>query len=234
MYTYQYYRDNPQEFKKYKGKDLIPYNCQTCSVLYHKPQRSSRQFIHSGAAYNYCSKTCQSKAQVTSVTIPCAECSTPVTKIFNDTKRTKNTFCSNSHATSYNNKHKKHGIRRSKLETYLENFIRSEYPNLDLICNGKDVIESELDFYFPSLRLAIELNGIVHYEPIYGQDKFERIQNNDKQKMIRCYEQGIELVVLDSSKVSYLTDKIKAQYASIVKELLEKVVGRVRFELTTN
>lgn len=212
----------------------MPYHCQSCGILYHKTQRVSRRFIHSGAVKNYCSKDCQSKAQVTSISIPCAECGVPVTKIFNDTKRTKNTFCSNSHATSYNNKHKKHGTRRSKLEAYLESFLRSEYPSLELVCNGKDVIESELDFYFPSLRLAIELNGIVHYEPIYGQDKFDRIQNNDKQKSMRCMERGIELAIINSSKVGYLTDKVKAQYASIVKELIEKVVGRVRFELTTN
>jgi hypothetical protein len=35
-----------------------------------------------------------------------------------------------------------------------------------------------LDFYFPELRFAIELNGITHYEPIYGEDKFEKIKNS--------------------------------------------------------
>ena len=74
---------------------------------------------------------------------------------------------------------------------------------LDISYNKKDIIESELDIYIPSLKLAIELNGIVHYEPIYGSDKLTKIQNNDKQKSIRCYEAGIEFATIDTSKCSY-------------------------------
>ena len=41
--------------------------------------------------------------------------------------------------------------------------------------NNSTTISSELDFYFPQLKLAIEINGIVHYEPIYGSNKFDKI-----------------------------------------------------------
>ena len=95
-------------------------------------------------------------------------------------------FCSSSCAAKYNNAHKTYGTRRSKLEAYLESQLRSEFPQLELICNGKNAIGSELDFYFPQLRLAIELNGILHYEPIYGADRLERTQANDQQKGISC------------------------------------------------
>lgn len=74
-----------------------------------------------------------------------------------------------------------------------------------ILCNDRKTIGSELDIYFPSLRIAVELNGPVHYEPIYGDDRFERVQNKDKQKLIECYKQGIELIIIDVSKMKRFT-----------------------------
>jgi hypothetical protein len=101
------------------------------------------------------------------------------------------------------------------------------YPDLELICNQKTAIESELDFYFPQLRFAIELNGITHYEPIYGADKFEKIQNNDKRKVIACYEKGIELTIVDTSSCSYLSANNKEKYKNLIFGLLDQVKNRV-------
>jgi len=82
------------------------------------------------------------------------------------------------------------------------------------------VIKSELDFYFPELKFAIELNGIFHYEPIYGQDKLEKIQSNDGRKLIACYENGVELAIVDSSSCKYLNQNAKDKYYTIVKSLV--------------
>jgi len=95
------------------------------------------------------------------------------------------------------------------------------------LCNSKEEIGSELDFYFPELKFAIELNGIFHYEPIYGEDKLERIQDNDKQKMLMCYEKGIELAIIDSSHIKNLTKNHKHKMESIIDSLLEKVLSRL-------
>ena len=135
-------------------------------------------------------------------------------------------FCSRSCAATYNNTHKTTGTRRSKLEAYLEQQLRSEFPQLELTCNGKDAIGSELDFYFPQLRLAIELNGIFHYEPIYGTDKLERIQANDQQKSIACNKAGIEFCTIDTSTVTHVTSTIKERYWTIVKDLVTRLIGR--------
>ena len=107
-----------------------------------------------------------------------------------------------------------------------EEQIREHYPQLELICNQKSAIESELDFYFPELRFAIELNGFTHYEPIYGENKFEKIQNNDQRKVIACYEKDIELAILDSSSCSYLNESAKNKYKTLIFDLLEKVKNR--------
>lgn len=82
------------------------------------------------------------------------------------------------------------------MEVFIENKLRREFSSLEVVCNDRECLGIELDFYFPKIRLAIEINGIVHYEPIYGSKSFDRVQNNDKQKVIRTSELGIELIVI--------------------------------------
>jgi hypothetical protein len=158
--------------------------------------------------------------------VSCLKCNKEFKKSNAECIKFPNNFCSHSCSASYNNTHKKYGTRRSKLEIYLEEQIKTHYPDLELVCNQKSAIESELDFYFPELRFAIELNGITHYEPIYGEDKFEKIQNNDKRKIIACYEKDIELAIIDSSSCSYLNETAKNKYKILVFNLLEKVKNR--------
>lgn len=225
MLTYEYYRNNPEQFSKYHGKDMVPLNCCFCNNFYYKIQRLARTLRTQEK--NFCSKECQSSNQVTAVTKPCGHCQTLVTRTFAEEKAAKrNVFCNHSCAAKYNNVHKTTGSRRSKLETYLEEQLKILYPNLQIICNGKETIESELDFYFPELRFAIELNGIVHYEPIYGQDKFERIQSNDKQKMIKCSELGIELMVISVADQHKFTVPSSQKYLDIVKNQLDLIMKR--------
>ena len=158
--------------------------------------------------------------------VNCLKCNKEFSKLNAECIKFPNHFCSRSCSASYNNTHKSYGTRRSKLEQYLEEQIRLNYADLELVCNQKSVIESELDFYFPELRFAIELNGITHYEPIYGEDKFDKIKNNDKRKIIACYEKDIELAIVDSSACSYLNESAKNKYKNLVFELLEKVKNR--------
>ena len=196
--------------------------CEQCQKQFHKwPHRIIKDTKH------FCSNKCKKENQGRRLSVACMKCEKVFLKDENQVNKTKNNFCSRSCATSYNNTHKTYGTRRSKLEIFLEEKIKEHYPELELICNQKSAIESELDFYFPQLRFAIELNGITHYEPIYGEDKFEKIQNNDKRKVIACYEQGIELAVIDSSSCSYLSPKNKEKYQKIIFELIEKVRRRV-------
>ena len=86
------------------------------------------------------------------------------------------------------------------METYIWDKLETDFPSLNTIYNGKEIIGSELDFYFPSLKLAIELNGPVHYEPIFGIDKLTQIQNNDKSKLRACDEKKIDLIIVSNSK----------------------------------
>ncbi len=98
-----------------------------------------------------------------------------------------NIFCSLSCGVKYNNRHKKNVIKRSKLEEILEESLNSKYSNLDIIYSDREILEGlELDIYIPTLKLAFEINGIHHYEPIFGQEKFRKTLKNDYIKELRC------------------------------------------------
>jgi hypothetical protein len=206
---------------------MVPLICNHCNILF---DRNLRDFNISVNRRNqkkfYCSRRCTTEARINKQTFLCTECTREFQRIPAEAKKSKNHFCSLSCAATYNNKHKTYWCRRSKLEIYIEEQVSFDFPKLELICNDKEAIGSELDFYFPELRFAIELNGIFHYEPIYGNDKLKRIQNNDKNKLIRCYEEGIELAIIDSSQCKHLTQKAKDKYYGIVKELLSKIIRR--------
>lgn len=204
--------------------------CEHCKTVFDKELRYYNQSIKRNQKKFYCCHRCSTQNKVARQTVFCAQCRTSFQKTMSQLADSKsgNHFCGKSCAATYNNQHKTHGTRRSKLEIYLEGRIREEYPHLALKCNGKDAIGSELDFYFPDLRFAVELNGIFHYEPIYGEDKLERIQENDNQKLIRCYEEGIELAIIDSSSCKYLSKKAKDKYWLIMHNLIERVKERIQ------
>jgi hypothetical protein len=171
-----------------------------------------------GGYNSYCSKKCSNIGAKKSFTIQCMYCHKDVITQPSYNKK----FCSQSCSATYNNTHKTKGFRRSKLEVYLEEQIRLQYPQHELICNGKSAINSELDFYFPTLNLAIELNGIFHYEPIYGPDKLAKTQNNDQRKFAACNDAGIALAIIDSGSSKYITKKSKDYFWIIAQSIIDQ------------
>lgn len=89
--------------------------------------------------------------------------------------------------------------KRSKLEKYIETYLKSLYPELYISFNNRKALGGpELDIYIPRLKLAIEINGIHHHSPIYGLEKLAQIQEQDCKKKRLCKASGIRLVVLDT------------------------------------
>ena len=152
----------------------------------------------------------------------CANCSTSFSKLPSQIAKTKNNFCSKSCAATYNNKNKKFGTRRSKLERLIEAMLRTDYPHLAFYCNDKETIGSEIDFYFPILKLAIQINGPLHYQTIYGQTKLDQIQRMDSEKKAACQHLNIKLVEVDCSQDKYLNkNKIQERLAQVGTILAE-------------
>jgi hypothetical protein len=209
-----------------RERPSVEFVCHYCCKTGQKAKHHYNQDIKAGKDYFYCSRECSNKAKITTEELPCLQCQKIFHKRQAEIKKSPNHFCSHSCACTYSNQHKTTGTRRSKLEAYLEEQLRKEFPHLGLQCNSKTIINSKLDFFFPELKFAIELNGIFHYEPIYGADKLEQIQNNDNQKYKQCIKHGIELCIIDSSSVKYLNQAAKDKYWNIVKDLVTSIQKR--------
>lgn len=136
-------------------------------------------------------------------------------------------FCSRSCSAQYNNRRKKFGAtRRSKAEDYLCKLLRRDFPHLTLVQNDRSLLPSglEIDIFIPSLKLAIELNGPMHYYPLFGESKLKKIQAADVQKQLEIQSVGCNLLVVDISAYGYFKKAqsvLEVYYSSQIKPLLE-------------
>jgi len=217
-----------KELENLKTKDLIRLLCTMCENEFKSTKSSYNDTFKGKGTLNFCSHKCAGKSQFNSIECNCKNCNKSFFKYPNQIKKSPNHFCSKSCAATYNNKNKIHGTRRSKLEKWLEEQLTILYPNLEIHYNKKDAINSELDIYIPSLKLAIELNGIFHYEPIYGKDKLSQITNNDNRKFQACLENKIELCIIDVSKLNYFKESNAIPFLNIILNILKSRGGGIQ------
>ena len=205
---------------------MIPLECLFCGNTHHRPKNVILRILNGNLQETnkgcYCSDKCKHDSRNTSKWVECKNCHTKFKKQLADCKKTKNDFCSSSCSATYNNTHKTTGYRRSKLEMWLETQLIKSYPNLEIHFNRVDSINAELDIYIPSLKLAFELNGIFHYEPIYSEEKLKKTQNNDKRKFQACLEKQIELCIIDVSKIKYFKENTSIPILEIIKPIIDK------------
>lgn len=197
----------------------IQCRCSWCDQSYERSKGADNRAKRFGWA-SFCSPTCVSAGQSTAIFVECTQCNTKFKKVPSAIKKTKNHFCCQSCAAIYNNTHKTTGYRRSKLEIWIETELVRLYPNLPMVFNG-ETINSELDIYFPVLKLGVELNGVFHYEPIYGQEKLLQIANNDNRKFQACIERGIELCIIDTSQFTHFKLSKAHRYLKIITDILD-------------
>ena len=202
------------------AKQLLIFNCKLCNGEYKLKVSYVRSCLRGTSDKSYfCSRNCSKKAKnVLKIEKECNHCKS----LFLSRAAENRKYCSQSCFGVYNNKHKTHGCRRSKLEAWLETKLLTLYPNLEIHFNRKDAINSELDIYIPSLRLAFELNGIYHYEPIHGLDLLCKTQNNDFRKFQACLERNIELCIIDSSSQKKFTEKTSLIFLNVINEVIHK------------
>lgn len=212
------------------SRQKIRLKCQCCESIFLKPKNKILAMLKSIETfgkpklydYRYCGIQCRNIKDGKVFVLQCKNCGKQVNQTRSHQKKHKNVFCSSSCAATYNNTHKTHGYRRSRLEIWLETELTKLYPNLEVHYCRKDAINGELDIYIPSLKLAFELNGIFHYEPIYGQGQLDKIQNNDKRKFQACIERGIELCIIDSSSLKHFKPDRAIKYLEIIQSVLDR------------
>lgn len=197
---------------------LILCKCDYCNKITFKTRRVISTKVNKAQDIVFCDSKCMGLFQRKRSDVKCKNCGTEFELVMS--RITDNNFCNHSCSASYTNTHKTKGTRRSKLEVWLEKRLTELFPELEILYSNKKVINSELDIYIPTLNLAFELNGIFHYEPIYGDDKLAQIQNNDDRKFQACIENGIELCIIDTSSQKYFKQSTSQKYLDIITHLV--------------
>ena len=228
-----------EEFEAASSRQPLPLQCKQCFLTFYRtkhqiqttnspsgldPRRSDKR--------DFCNHSCAGlfQHQGRHPLVVCEQCGVSFLKTLSQIQRTKHHFCSQSCAAKYHNSHKTTGTRRSKLEVWLETQLTQRHPDFQFVFNGTEAIDAELDIYIPSLKLAFELNGIFHYEPIHGLERLGKTQGNDHRKMLACAEQGIELCVLDTSHMKLFKEKGAQRYLDLIETILTS--ARVDFRIT--
>lgn len=218
-----------EQFNNSRSRGLLPLRCEHCNETFYKIKSQIQATVNGGSNRNrnkYCSRKCAFESKITEIKAPCGFCGTIISRDLREVKKSRTgfNFCNNSCAAKYVNSHKKNGTRVSKLEVWLSKKLKELYPNFDFKFNKTDAINAELDIYISELKLAFELNGIFHYEPVFGKDKLEKTKNNDERKFQACIENEISLCVIDTSKQVRFTEKSSIVYWNIVQEIIEKQI----------
>lgn len=184
-------------------------NCKQCQTEFTPNKMKTQQF---------CGWDCFIKSQKKPPRY-CKECNCLLTD------KWKIYFCGKSCSATFNNKNKKIGVRRSKLEKYIENILSKKFNETQILFNSKKIIGSELDIYFPKLKIAFEINGPFHYRPIYGEEKFQRIVKMDQQKKLLCEQNGIDLFIIDAQYQLQFTEESSKIY---IEEIISRVDERLK------
>jgi len=212
-----------KQYTAAKQKDLLPLKCDECGIIFTR----SRHQIYINKIYNkrkldFCDTKCMGNNHIKYTIEPCANCGKSVNRPNAHPKKHKNIFCNCSCAATYNNTHKTTGYKVSKLEKWLQLQLGILYPKIDFLFNNKETINSELDIYIPAMKLAFELNGPFHYEPIFGEDQLKKIQNNDQRKFQACLEHKIELCIIDVSKHGYVKESTCRPFLDIITTIINQ------------
>lgn len=172
--------------------------CDYCNKKFVPNRNYEYDHSTNGLKSTFCSNKCDGLSRIKQVPIVCHLCGKKKLRKPSQTNRSKSgyNFCSRSCAVSFNNTQKRKS-RRSKVEKALFDLLVSEFPELIFLPNEKTMLDGfEIDIAVPDLKLGIEWNGIVHFKPIYGQDRLFKIQQRDREKQKIAENKGISLIVI--------------------------------------
>lgn len=216
-----------KELQQTKSRSKIPVRCSYCGTIKMRVKKHVLDNIRNkGIKYPCCSSKCGTLLRDTRITISCKQCGTPIFRRQSDLKKYKEVFCTRSCNRTYHNVHKRHGYRRSKIEKFICKHLQKNFKHLEIRKNDRQTIGLELDIFIPALRMAFEINGIFHYEPIFSKTKLQKIQYTDQQKLIQCANNDIELVIINISQVRNFKEQRALQYYQIVHDLVAQNIAR--------
>ena len=110
-------------------------------------------------------------------------------------------------------------IRDSKQELEIVSFI--ETLGVEYIRNDRTVLKNkELDIYLPNEKIAIEFNGLYWHSDLFKDKKYHY------DKMISCYNKGINLIQIWEDQWLYKKDIVKSILLSKLGKLSNRIYAR--------
>ncbi len=207
---------NRECFAKYKTTK-VKIQCKMCNedffIKKHKYENFEQNF--------FCSRACSGKHHTKKVEVICLVCDKKFLKPFDRIAKRPRHCCSPECAIELVKFQKGWGGRRSKLEIYVEEKLKKEF-DLKFLFN-ETTIGYELDIHIPEIDLAIEINGITHYEPIYGEDIFKKRQYIDGQKIKECLSRNIKLEILKVSRDKNYPQVLEKRYQEIKNMIQNRI-----------
>lgn len=230
-----------------KKKRVPLFNCKHCGKnidIIPSVFNGGRTFYRKGFCSSECMRTNEGRiVGYKKFPFDCLQCKKTFLGIANK-KEGQRRFCSKSCRMTYHNAnfHIAKKSNKSRPEQLLAQKISDDFPFLKISRQDRDFLPSrlELDMLFHEIRFAIEVNGPVHYMPIYGEKGFEKTKLKDGIKNLEASSLGISLLTVDvSTWTSHKTQRIKAEqvYQEVIKPLIiEKlrsfeVIGALNFEI---
>jgi hypothetical protein len=167
----------------------------------------------------FCSQKCFDIFQNQKTEVKCEKCGKKVFKSPSAMKE-RHYFCSRECFSKY-------AFSESFVETEFEKLVKK--LSLPYLRNDRQVLYGcaknggglELDFYFPTIKFAVEINGVCHYKPVYGEEALAGQKIRDSKKRKRCKELGIILRVIkpgDCKRETYMP-----RYKRVVWEIKKEI-----------
>jgi hypothetical protein len=100
----------------------------------------------------------------------------------------------------------------SALEREIITFLENEKIKYEYRYHSEWLGNLELDFYLPEHNIAIECQGLQHFEPIKhfgGINRFIKQVENDKNKLEKCNEKKIKLLYFSNIKKENMITNLK-------------------------
>ena len=216
---------NINEFEKLKNSEII-FECEICKSEFKSTKKYLKRALgitksKRPPSLKYCSIECIRKSKMTGQYKKCKNCEVEVYRSIGELRKSKNVFCGHSCKAIFWNKEKNYGVNRSKIEIWIEEEIKKRYT-FEISFNDRKILNNlELDIYIPDFNIAFELNGIFHYQPIFGDDKLKITENNDLRKFKECEEKNIKLYVIDISDSKRFNKERDKKYLDFILNKIE-------------
>ena len=212
-----------------KTKNSVEKTCQQCGKLcYTWPSAIKKKKTDNYFCSNACSNTWTSDhTKKVLLSLVCSFCEKPFLSHPHEMLNSKsgNYFCSNVCNAKYQLLHAKK-TNRSYGEQLLFSGLVAKFPSLTILPNNKDLLPGfEVDIAIPSLKLGIEWNGILHYQPIYGETTLTKIVSRDEGRFQLSQRLGVRLIIIPDltkhrGQTKKLVDEQLALVSAIVLDLL--------------